>query len=434
MTAITTTNRLLTIARNIGDVVAAGTATGGSATTIIDTANLIHATSDQLKGYYVYVHTGTNSGKERVITAFDQTTYKITFATMTTVCDTTTQYVIFRKHHYEDYNKALTLAEDAAAEAIAQDRHDYFIPLIDETLSVNDLLMGAGQMERWTNGIALAPDSWTKDTNSTVAQESSIRDRGLYSAKLVSNGVNLGLLSWSLGNYRQFAGQNLTIKAKILTATASRVTSALYDGTTLTTSSYHSGGGGWEEVDTAEVKVADEGTVTTLALYLGITAGAAVTAYFDDVRLLSLENLYQYTLPTVPYEFYTISEIWQESDTEGYYDYLLPKSAWSIHRGYNANYLVFYNFPLTSDRHLRIIGQTKATVTREAKDNYIVASATYMMCMMEVNSPEMVQKAQIWRAEVDRLWKVMEYERQALLQKWGTHTRTLSGSVVVKYR
>jgi len=434
MTAITTTNRLLTIARNIGDVVAAGTATAGAATTITDTANLIHATADQLKGYRVYVHTGTNSGKERVITAFDQTTYKITFATMTVACDTTTQYVIFRKHHYEDYNKALTLAEDAAAEAIAQDRHDYFIPLLDETLVVNDLLMGTGGMERWT--ATTYPDGWTADANSTISEENTIYDKGTSSAKMVSDGTNEGYLSWSLYQYLKYAGKQFDFIAKILTATASRARIRLTDGTTTTNSDYHTGASGWEEIEIENFELAAEATLTTPIASLRIEAGTAVTAYFDDVRLLSHSDIYIYTLPTVPYEFYTIAEIWQESSTEGDYDFLIPNRFWKIQGGYSTNYLVFdtNSFPLTKNRHLRILGQTTASVTREAKDSYIIAYATYMMCMMESNSPEMVLKSQIWRDEVGRLWRVMEYERQQLLQKWGTHTRALPNSAIVKYR
>lgn len=75
-------------------ILKSGTATGGSATTLIDTVNLTEA-DDYWNGKYVQIVAGTNLGKIAAITDFDHATAKITFGTMTTACDTTTRYRIY---------------------------------------------------------------------------------------------------------------------------------------------------------------------------------------------------------------------------------------------------------------------------------------------------------------------------------------------------
>jgi len=69
----------------------AGTASGGSTTTIVDAGILTQADSAWV-GAYVVVTEGTNYGEVRIVTASDQSDTSITFAAMPVACDTTTKY------------------------------------------------------------------------------------------------------------------------------------------------------------------------------------------------------------------------------------------------------------------------------------------------------------------------------------------------------
>lgn len=427
---LSTIARRQTIARTLGDLVVKGTATSGTTKTIVDTNKLIYGKDDQLKGYEVYVHTGTNAGESRIINASESADKSITFAAMTSACDNTTQYEIYRKRRYQDYADALTLAEDAASEAIGQDRFDYYTPLVDETLIVNDLMMGAGQMERWASGVAVAPDDWTLDTNSAVARESAIVNKDLYSAKVTDDGSNEGYLQWQFARYLKYASGSFTLKARCRAGAATRARLQLYDGVTTTNSDYHSGSGGFENLSTGLVSMA--AALTEMTAQLRTEVGSAISVYWDKVRLISDKAIFIYDLPTQPSEFYTISEIWIESSIEGQYDYLLPGNQWDIQRG-TTNRLVLPT-SLTPDRAIKIIGQTKASVTRESKDNFVISHALWSLQMQDTGSKEAVEKAAMYQRETNRLRQVMAMEKAELLAKWSGHTRAYPDSVQVQPR
>lgn len=73
----------LRLARIVTDVVD-GTATGGNATTIADTANLVQANDYWNRGT-VWILSGNNQGKVGIVTDFVNSTGTLTFATMTTL-------------------------------------------------------------------------------------------------------------------------------------------------------------------------------------------------------------------------------------------------------------------------------------------------------------------------------------------------------------
>ena len=326
-----------TIARLLGDMVVKGTATSGTTTTIVDTANLIHSEDDILNGYEVYVNEGTNVGSSRIITDFVASSDTITFPAMGSANDTTSKYEIHRKHRIADYERAINMAYETARMAIGRDKFNFYIPKVDETLIINDIMMGDGQFERWANGTSSAPSGWTVDSNSTIARESTIVNKGSYSAKLTSDGTNEGYLQWQLNKYIKYAGDKFTLKADCNTDTASRVRMRIQDGVTTTNDDYHTGGGGFEELEITNFTLDD--APTELTVQLRIEAGSAVTAYWNNVRLIAKRGFYEYELPLYPSPFATISEIWIESggsiqshldSKEDLYDFKVPSHQWDI--------------------------------------------------------------------------------------------------------
>ncbi|GAH84768.1 unnamed protein product, partial [marine sediment metagenome] len=235
---------------------------------------------------------------------------------------------------------------------------NYYVDKIDETLILNDILMGAGQFERWSSGASSAPDGFTLLSGSSVARESTLVDKGSYSAKLTNEAGEVGYLQWAYAQYLKYAEKQFTVKGRFWTDTASRVRASLASTTTDDEySDYHSGGSGFEDFDIEDFELDDAPTEFTLQLRIEDNDDA-ISAYFDNVRLLSNENIYEYTLPTYPSPFATISEVWIESGTEGVYNYLVPQRIIHIVRTPTPK-LIFdpRYFTPSPDKRIRIVGQ-----------------------------------------------------------------------------
>lgn len=420
-----------TIARLLDDMVIEGKATAGDATTITDTNNLLFAADDQINGYEVFVFKGTNIGKSRIITDFDEGTDKMTFPTMTAACDTTTEYEVHRRLRVAQYEKAITMAIASAQQAIGRDKLNYYVNKVDKTLIVNDILMGAGQFERWSDGAALAPDGFTLKSGSSVARESTYVDSGLYSAKLTNGAATEGYLQWAYTQYLKYAEQSFTAKGRFWCATADRARARLTDGVTTTNSDYHTGASGFEDFEIEDFQL--DAAPTEMTLQLRTETGGAIAAYFDTVRLLSNQALYEYDLPAYPTPFATISEVWLESGTEGIYDYLVPMSVISVQRE-PARKLVFdpRYISLTSDRRIKIVGQTRANISRETKDDYIVAYACWYLTIGQTGSEEMLAKAQLWKEEKDNQLGLMLLEKEELEDNVSMESRAHSDSIIIE--
>ena len=76
-----------------------GTATGGSATTLIDTAIDASLPNDYFNGGTIWILSGNNIGKCAVITNYDNATYTFTFATMTLLNASGNRYAVANKDY-----------------------------------------------------------------------------------------------------------------------------------------------------------------------------------------------------------------------------------------------------------------------------------------------------------------------------------------------
>ena len=127
-----------TIGRNLGDVVAKGTPTGGTGTTL-DSNTLVHPLTDQLKGNELYIWTGQGAGQARTITAFAPANNRITVdPAFTTIPTANSEFLIFKHFRIDDYENALNraigqtrlinLIEKVATLNLAGSQYEYVVP------------------------------------------------------------------------------------------------------------------------------------------------------------------------------------------------------------------------------------------------------------------------------------------------------------------
>lgn len=132
--------------------------------------------------------------------------------------------------------------------------------------------------EDWTeNGTSAAPTGHTlSGASATVARQSSTIKEGSYSAGVTRVGADATLYH-DYPDYLYYLGRKMTFGCWVYATVASRARIAISDGVGTTTSSYHTGGSGWEyltvtrNIDTSATRVRVEMQVNT----------GNTTAYFD---------------------------------------------------------------------------------------------------------------------------------------------------------
>jgi len=143
-----------------------------------------------------------------------------------------------------------------------------------------------GELDVWTDANNLT--NWTfGQTNGTLTREAVTIYSGTYSAKIdVANvAASFGKIYQTLGNWSDdFRNTTVTVTVWAKTATANNCRIGIHDGGAETFSSYHTGGGGWEQL--AVTRKLNAG-----ALSLKITCycdAVNSTAYFDLVEVPTL--------------------------------------------------------------------------------------------------------------------------------------------------
>lgn len=134
------------IGRNLGDVMAQGTPTGATGSTM-ESSRLIHPLIDQLKGHEVYIYEGEGSGQARTISAFDANSNRITVdPAWTTVPTADSRFIVFRHFQMEDYENAMNRAmgwarlkhldEKVATMELTGTQYEYAVPSGFEYISL----------------------------------------------------------------------------------------------------------------------------------------------------------------------------------------------------------------------------------------------------------------------------------------------------------
>lgn len=137
------------------------------------------------------------------------------------------------------------------------------------------------------NGI-LAPDFWTiSGSGATMARSTTQNNRSKYSLAITRSGTNC-LVSQSVTylpngvSTENLRGVSVTGVAVVWSAVASQVRVQLSDGTATTSSSYHTGGSGWEELTVAATIAA---AATNVTINVSVESDNTV-AYVDEAYVI----------------------------------------------------------------------------------------------------------------------------------------------------
>jgi hypothetical protein len=192
--------------------------------------------------------------------------------------------------------------------------------------------------ENWENGTALAPDAWVlTGASATVAREGTIIKHGLYSGKLTRSGTDCNLMQdiYVPGGSTFVRSRQYTFGAWVYATVASRARLRMDDGSTVTNSSYHTGGSTWEWL-----------TVTA-------TLGAAITTFKVGLQV-------------------------DTGNTDGYIDGIAITEAATLTAGFYPDIRSFNEFPrratLFQTVYTVVSGGTK-TLTHDAAADYGTYSA-----------------------------------------------------------
>jgi len=363
------------LARALGALVMSGTVTAYTDTTNITCSEAIFNQDDALIGYQIVFKSGTGAvaNNERWIDDFVASSDTISVAraweTNPVANDT-----------FDIYNPVVAdkaLLDLAIDDAILRVQDTFMLEWEDIVSLVTDSCMANGGFEDWANGASSAPDKWAVDTNSTITRNSTLDyiHRGRYSAKLVSDGTNLGYLEQKnddfLHPWEDLAGRTLTLSMWVYCTTASRCGCSLYDGTTTTTDTHD--GGGWDLI-TCSAEMASAATEITAKLT--ISAGSAVTAYLSEAWLeVSGLSLQEYYLPT---SFSRLSKVLLETSDDYQFGQAIPNRYW--YADPSRERLVFKRdlYTPSSGYRLKLIGQRYQQVP-DSDDDAIIIPASYII-------------------------------------------------------
>jgi len=214
------------------------------------------------------------------------------------------------------------------------------------------------------------PTGWTIDGNTTMTVDTGVDNvrRGRSSAKLTSDGSNLAQIRESVLHFDRYAGTSVTLRAKAQPDTSDRCLLRVGDGgvSTAVTDTHADGASVWQEL-AASLTLSDK--PKGLDVDCEISAGGAVNARFDDVRLIwDAGTIYEYDLPArLVYLSKVEIEIGSASNAslrEEAWE-TIPRRFWKVQHGASAKLVFlpeFYTPP--RDRHIRLTGQAHpATIT-----------------------------------------------------------------------
>ena len=308
--------------RAANDLEREGTATGGSATSLIDTA-LTDATDSRLKGVNVYIGNGTAQSRETRGTAFTAGSDTITVPSGTAMASGS-EYALSRRFTNTEVTEALRMALAAMGR--------YSKPWEDQSLIAGSPLVNA----TFYDGSGTFPNGWTiGGTGGTFAQQSGtgVTKHGRFACRITSNGTNACSIAQNVPNPGRYRGLSVQTRAWIRNATGNTVGATymqLADGITtqknaipdLTTR-----GWGSEEFTTTAFTVSDRATVLTVTI--GVDTDAANTNILDVSGV--------WITPRMPNEWAipagsptSIHRIMAEDYQEGPFGTLIARDAQSI--------------------------------------------------------------------------------------------------------
>lgn len=318
----------------LNDRVTSGTASSGSASTLLDvttgTSGLArYNTNDHrlLLGKNLIIYKGTRAGDFVAISAFNATTVTITpDPNFGGAIDSTSQYMITNRWTLTDYLAAFR----QAARELRRIRPPFVTEAVGrETVLGTDILNASFDLYTTAN----VPDSWNLDGNSTFTQETSLSRAGRRSLKIVTDGTNVGSIRQTLPDIGRYFGRSVRVIGAAFCTTASRLTLELADGISAATTATH-GGTGWEWLDTGLRSI--NANASKIQPSFEISAGSAVVAYLSYIYLPQPEHQHRYTLDAdislyaLEPNLYVSEPIGENKDGGATFKTLIPGGAWDI--------------------------------------------------------------------------------------------------------
>ena len=335
-------NCMIELSKQIGDYWASTTTAGtGSSTTVIDTA-LKAKMNDWVSGLptepYDRLTSGTYDNEERLITALDNTTGTLTVLAHGGTVGPSITYEVHRMFNASEKMRALVYAARAG--------FPYIFKKVRDTSNTVGNWLRNGDFETWT--LTTIPDNWAKTGTPTVSENTTAPyfTRGSSSCKIITALGTVYQSNTEVSDLAELAGHSVTFSAQVWSDTASDTRLSIYDGTTTTYSSYHTGGDTFEELSvTATIASSPSSVKFTIH-----KAGAATIVYVDDCRVIgpSRDKIYIGDLSLA--QNYP-HEIFESADSS------IDSEPWARIRNYEIGsdgYLYLHEG--SDDSRLRIIG------------------------------------------------------------------------------
>lgn len=328
----------LDLARMLGAYVVHGKATSATSTTLVDTVWLTFPNNTDLRGYWIYIFTGTGIGQERPISSFAAASDTVTVPAWTTTPDTTSEYLITRYFPASELDRAIDAAISKAVAGGVQ------VPWEDHSLGVNNIFNDPEAVtsinargHNWLNwqfdlwDSANAPNGWTL-VNSNSDEEDTIQAFGGHRRvlKLLNTGSSAGSAVLPVGNFLKWAGRRVRGYGILNADTASRAFVRVSDGVADTDSDNHDGDGRWRRLSSAWKTVSDD--ATALSASYRISSGAQITIRAAALQLIADYDFQEYIIPQA---FTVITDVFvelTEFSDYGRFERVNP-AAWEIMQG-----------------------------------------------------------------------------------------------------
>ena len=292
---------------------------------------------------------------------------------------------------------------DAIHEALRQSFPDIYVPLIDETLKVDELLSN-WDFETFT--VANTPDDWSLvnlAAGSTITKETARVIQGTSSVKLAptAGDATISQNVFDSIEINEMSGKSFYASKKVWYNGASvvKLRVSFDNGSTFTDSSNHSGLSEWQRL---EVRTSIPSTATTALVYLFVTNNE--TCYLDDASTHA-GTISKYTIPaTFINGVHKVSIQADINDPSGYYqpltaDIYVPPGHIIRLEGKGR---------LTAPALTSAGAGTATTEIDDAQSEFIIANAARILFNRLAsddtsNSDEHLQRSARWAGEAERL-------------------------------
>ena len=265
---------------------------------IISTA-LAEFSDDYFNNWYVLIISGNNSGVQRRIQDFAQSTTTLTVYGAVLTADAAGTYATFELHRIDPDDKKRQL------NVVLRDVFPYLYKRLEDNSLVSNNLLPNSHFEDWSAGTTLPPDNYARSGASlpAVARETAIirgADLSMQLASMKLSGatnefVYISEVEWP----RLLALENNSVtfrcwvRSDTAAATRLRIRTITQAGVTWGAySSSHTGGGEFELLEIKDMNIPDN----LAKIRLDFIPGSGATTYFDNARVVA--TCYEYKLGT----------------------------------------------------------------------------------------------------------------------------------------